>query len=170
VTPPWAIRRLADRARQLGQDGIRPELGPFVLVGSTGKEQEKSGTFRFATKSVRLDEIENDMNERVFDLDQTVVYPLRKRATTFVDVILVGRASTNDVHIDDKTVSKLHARIRLNERGFVVEDAGSRNGTFLDGERILDRADVGSGDAVAFGSRAFRVYESAQFCDILIRL
>lgn len=167
--PPWPIRRLAERARQVGQDALRPELGPFVLVGSTGEQQEKSGTFRFATKSVRLDEIEA-IEERVFDLDQTVVYPLRKRTTTFVDTILVGRASSNDIHIDDKTISKLHARIRLAERSFFVEDAGSRNGTFLDGERIVDRVEVMNGDAVSFGSRAFRVYEADQFCDILIKL
>jgi hypothetical protein len=168
---PWSIRSLVERVGQHGAEGMTRDFGPFVLVGSGSASKEDSGTWSYSTKQFRPEEIEQEAAaQRAFDLDDTIVYPLRKRVSTFAAVILVGRATSNDVCIDDTTVSKLHARIRLSERGFIVEDAGSRNGTWVEGEKLKRPAEVCAGDAICFGSRAFRVYESERFCELLRKI
>jgi len=48
----------------------------------------------------------------------------------------IGRASGNDVVLDDPTVSNHHARLSWAGTTLLVEDLSSENGTFLDGERV----------------------------------
>jgi len=53
-----------------------------------------------------------------------------------VAVIRLGSSPTNDICIRDEAVSRVHASIvRRNEQCW-IEDAGSTNGTFVNGERI----------------------------------
>ena len=53
------------------------------------------------------------------------------------DVTTIGRHPDSDVFLDDVTVSRRHAEIRRTPQGgFEVADAGSLNGTYVDGERI----------------------------------
>lgn len=48
----------------------------------------------------------------------------------------IGRAPDCDLVVRDDGVSRKHARLRVTEHGLSVEDLGSANGTFIDGERI----------------------------------
>jgi pSer/pThr/pTyr-binding forkhead associated (FHA) protein len=59
--------------------------------------------------------------------------------------VTIGRVDGNTVRIDEPTVSKSHARIVRDERGWKVEDLGSSNGTWLDGERIISARMVAGG-------------------------
>jgi hypothetical protein len=69
------------------------------------------------------------------------VAPVLKRAgvNPYTSMITLGRARNNDVPITDISVSKLHAWIRRGDNGrfdsgdFSITDAGSRNGTFVNG-------------------------------------
>lgn len=65
----------------------------------------------------------------------------------------VGRQASSEVVIDwDDQVSRLHARFERVEGGWEVADDGfSRNGTFVNGERVSGRRRVKDGDAVRFG-------------------
>ena len=51
----------------------------------------------------------------------------------------VGREASCDVTLRDSKVSREHFRISKHKEGFTVEDLGSRNGTFLNGQRIQER-------------------------------
>lgn len=52
-------------------------------------------------------------------------------------VVSIGRNPKSQVFLDDITVSRTHAEIRRNDDGtYTLEDRGSLNGTYLDGERI----------------------------------
>ncbi|MBC7173275.1 MAG: FHA domain-containing protein [Polyangiaceae bacterium] len=65
--------------------------------------------------------------------------------------IVVGRAAESDVQLVEATVSTHHARLSWQpNRRILVEDLGSSNGTFLDGERIT-RAFIKVGDPLVFG-------------------
>lgn len=67
----------------------------------------------------------------------------------------IGRAGSNDVSIDDQSVSKLHASLVLNsERQLMIADTGSTNGTFVNGERISygKAYEIAEGSAVRFGT------------------
>lgn len=65
---------------------------------------------------------------------------------------LAGRARDAQVSIDDPAVSRYHARIVVAARGVAtVEDLGSRNGTYLNGQRLAAVAPLHEGDRVRIG-------------------
>lgn len=64
--------------------------------------------------------------------------------------VRVGRGLDNDIVLDSLSVSREHARF-LRDGGLVVEDLGSRNGTFVNGERV-QRAQIAPGDTVRLGT------------------
>lgn len=68
----------------------------------------------------------------------------------------VGRAVTNDCPVVDPTISRKHAELRLTPSGIEVADAGSSNGTFVNGVQI-ERSLVVPGDQLTFGKVVFRV-------------
>lgn len=65
--------------------------------------------------------------------------------------IVIGRDEGVDVLIDNPSVSRRHAEIRLGDNGWVVEDLGSSNGTFIRGTKIQGPQPLGLGDEVGFG-------------------
>lgn len=50
----------------------------------------------------------------------------------------IGRHAASDVRLDDPSVSRHHASLVVDASGALLRDAGSRNGTFVDGERITE--------------------------------
>jgi hypothetical protein len=69
----------------------------------------------------------------------------------------IGRRADRDLVIDDADVSRAHAEIRWTEAGFVLADAGSTNGTFVEQRRIHEHV-LSDGDSFTVGSTtiAFR--------------
>jgi HD-GYP domain-containing protein (c-di-GMP phosphodiesterase class II) len=64
----------------------------------------------------------------------------------------VGRLATCEVALDDTSVSRVHAEVLDDRRGWVVRDLGSTNGTFLNGTRVgRDEAFIREGDILQFG-------------------
>jgi pSer/pThr/pTyr-binding forkhead associated (FHA) protein len=61
-----------------------------------------------------------------------------------------GRHPDSDIFLDDVTVSRKHALFARSDRGYVVRDAGSLNGTYVNRERI-DEAPLQTGDEVQIG-------------------
>ena len=73
--------------------------------------------------------------------------------------LAIGRALDNDVHLPDLRVSQHHARVSVAAEGaIVVEDLGSRNGTFVNGERIT-RHTLSEGDTLLI-----RPHYALKFC------
>ncbi len=72
------------------------------------------------------------------------------RVRTLDALIRVGTDTTCDLVLTDPTVSRRHAEIERTSRGFVVRDLGSRNGTLLEGHRVL-QAYVQPGDHLQLG-------------------
>lgn len=74
--------------------------------------------------------------------------------------VTVGRGLANDICLDwDTEVSRLHAELELVGDVWTVSDDGlSRNGTYVDGERIAGRRLLRDGDMIRFGrtSATFR--------------
>lgn len=69
----------------------------------------------------------------------------------------LGREPANDVHIPDTNISRQHARVVLYKGVVWVQDAGSRNGVFVNGERVADQKQVAAGDKVAVGGHLFEI-------------
>ena len=64
---------------------------------------------------------------------------------------ILGRDEA-DIQIDSPTVSRRHARIRISGTEAVLEDLGSKNGTFANGERVSTVVTLKDGDEVQVGS------------------
>jgi DNA-binding winged helix-turn-helix (wHTH) protein len=64
---------------------------------------------------------------------------------------LVGRGSDDVVDLEAPTISRHHARIVVGESA-TIEDLDSKNGTWLDGERVAGPRGLGDGASVRLGS------------------
>lgn len=72
-------------------------------------------------------------------------------------VVSIGR-SLGDLLLEDTEVSSRHCTVQLNAGELLVVDHSSRNGTFLNGQKI-DRSRIRVGDALQVGGVSFRLIE-----------
>jgi len=72
-------------------------------------------------------------------------YVLSKASTS------IGRAPDSDIVVDDRLASRRHARVEREHGQSVITDCGSRNGTFLNGQRISEPHVLRDGDEVQIG-------------------
>jgi len=73
------------------------------------------------------------------------VYPLLDAEYT------IGRTPDNGIVVPDGSVSSKHARIERTPEGFAVEDLQSRNGTFVNGEKLEGKRLLADGDLIRLG-------------------
>ena len=75
-------------------------------------------------------------------------------------VVTVGRDAMSDLRFDPHTeldVSTRHAELRHYDGVWTIHDQGSTNGTFVNGERVVDGYRLSDGDVVSFGANGPRV-------------
>jgi len=87
-----------------------------------------------------------------------IVFAEGERRETALDksTIVIGRGSGCDVRIADRLASRAHCRIEIDAGGHAqLADVGSQNGTFLNGQQVLN-GDLRAGDVVSIGST--RIY------------
>jgi hypothetical protein len=66
------------------------------------------------------------------------------------DEVEIGRSPDADVFLDDVTVSRTHAILSKEDTGYVIEDKGSLNGTYVNRRRV-EKATLEDGDEVQIG-------------------
>lgn len=127
---------------QLGRDEFLAAAAPAALVRYRRADDDPAASGSH-TLTLDEDEIEETMPHGKTDLPAEVdleVYPLAKKSgAAFGDRITIGRTSNNDVVIPDTSVSRLHAYIRRDGDGWIVADAGSKNGSWLLGAVLEPR-------------------------------
>ncbi len=62
--------------------------------------------------------------------------------------ILIGRDTSCDIMIPDRQISRFHANLMPAENGTIIEDLGSKNGTFCNGQRIETSVLLQDGDLI----------------------
>src|SRR6266566_7070091 len=80
------------------------------------------------------------------------------RLTLSAPVLTIGRASANQLVINDKKASGHHAEMRsLGQEGYSITDLGSTNGTFVNGQRLEQRAPrtLVNGEIIRVGDTSF---------------
>jgi hypothetical protein len=78
------------------------------------------------------------------------------------DSFTIGRDAACDLVLYDMTVSRTHAGLRREAGAWVLTDAGSTNGTRLNGWRVSEPVPVRAGDRVTFGSMTLVVTDHAR--------
>lgn len=82
--------------------------------------------------------------------------------------LTIGRDPVSDVVLNDPEVSRQHARFSQTETGYQVQDLGSTNGTFVNGERLeSEPVDLQPGFTVSMGSGVTLIYEEVPTGDAL---
>ena len=84
------------------------------------------------------------------------IYPIEQ------DEVVLGRESGVDILIDSPGISRRHARIFVENDQYTLEDLGSSNGTFLNGERLRGRLGLKHGDEIRLGRTVALIYEAEQ--------
>jgi pSer/pThr/pTyr-binding forkhead associated (FHA) protein len=77
------------------------------------------------------------------------------------DIITLGRDITNDIVINDPEVSRHHMRMTRGAGGYTIEDLGSTNGTFVNGQRLTGARPMRPGDMIGLGETVTLAYEAA---------
>jgi len=75
--------------------------------------------------------------------------------------IVVGRASSCELQLEDSSVSSEHARLVRDSAGWRVVNLLSTNGTFVNDRKVSSSA-IASGDRIRFGRVEFRFYDPDQ--------
>ncbi|HSB02493.1 MAG TPA: FHA domain-containing protein [Anaerolineales bacterium] len=76
------------------------------------------------------------------------------------DQMTIGRDSTNEIVINDAEVSRRHSRLTFQGGKYVLEDLGSTNGTFVNGQRLAGPRVLKPGEVVSFGEQIVLVFEA----------
>ena len=76
-----------------------------------------------------------------------------KKGTTLNlgDELIIGRGEKCGLILDDTYVSTVHARIFSKGEGYMLEDLGSTNGTYLNRRRVTSPVELARGDQVKIG-------------------
>jgi hypothetical protein len=71
--------------------------------------------------------------------------------------VIAGRDAGSGIHLDDEYASARHARVDPRPDGVWIEDLGSTNGTYVNGERVIGARELVSGDVVRIGETELRL-------------
>ena len=86
------------------------------------------------------------LNQRsILPFDINEFYPLNKKSMT------IGRSLKCDIVIGDILLSKQHVRVWYADKEWQMEDLSSKNGTFINGERVEDTFLLDEGDIIKLG-------------------
>lgn len=92
----------------------------------------------------------------IVDGQELQVFPL------LANEFIIGRLKVCGIYVSgDSSISRKHARIYREGVVFLVEDLGSSNGTFLNGEKVLQPTELRVSDKVEVGDQVFRFKRQA---------
>ncbi len=77
--------------------------------------------------------------------------------------IVVGRDVTSDIPINDAEISRRHAKFTLQGDSYILEDLGSTNGTFVDGQRLMGPHALKPSDLILFGENVSLSFEAVNY-------
>jgi hypothetical protein len=170
VFPPFgaSIARLQAHVGSRGAARIK-EFGDAFLILHSGSHAKELGPMR--TRDARQDE---NADDKITGETQILVFALRRQTGSEHPFVSVGRVDGNDVAIVDETVSKFHAYFKEGgpNGGVLVQDARSRNGTFVDDKPVAARGSgppspVARGQSVRFGSVSTVFLDAAGVFELL---
>jgi pSer/pThr/pTyr-binding forkhead associated (FHA) protein len=84
---------------------------------------------------------ENDSKMRVF----------------YSEEITIGRSSNCDWQLPDEVVSNFHSRLRYHHMQWWIEDLKSKNGTYINGFKVVTPTVLTSGDEISIGNNLFEL-------------
>jgi two-component system, cell cycle response regulator len=119
-----------------------------IVAGADEEERTK-------TSEIQRDELEKavDRSAMLLILGSGARLVTGKMFKLVQGETVIGRSAQCEVSMPDDGISRRHARLlRLPNDDYVIEDLDSRNGTFLNGNRVTERTPLKPGDKIQVGS------------------
>lgn len=141
-----SVRELKALSRRLNYQDFARQLGPFVLVQRPilAKLKGPEGSGPKITQPLA-----SRKPASFLDFEELWVATLPPLAET--DSFSLGRAPDCDLVLDEDTVSSHHARINWRGDHAEIEDVGSSNGTFVNGQQVAGCTRLVDSDSIDFG-------------------
>lgn len=133
----------------------RPRLDgdPSESTGPVAEIEQRSSIHRPEAAEVRA------VSAAPEQLDSGMRLSPAFRARQIGGSLVIGRDPSADVLIDGLLVSRRHARVTRTERGSLLQDLGSTNGTWVNGQRISTTVELLEGAQAVIGGVPFRQTE-----------
>ncbi len=171
-----ALTRLADLIvdrRQLPPEMFRRKHPVPVLLHRPKEAGPDARVFR--TGVIDTEAWQGELAEGLQVYQSLEVLPVAKRSGgIFADRVTVGRTRNNDVALPYPNVSKFHAYFTWSpdRSAYYLNDAGSTNGTFVEGSRVMPKQPLVVPDmaTVAFGTYSLRFRTTEGLYELLGRL
>ncbi|OGV52362.1 MAG: hypothetical protein A2X49_02385 [Lentisphaerae bacterium GWF2_52_8] len=71
------------------------------------------------------------------------------------ETITIGRAPSCEISVNSANISREHAKLKVSSNSLIIEDCYSRNGTWVNGERISKSCSCRPGDMISFGNKNY---------------
>ena len=156
---------------ELGRDEFLAAAAPAALVRYRSDAGPEFSGLTTLTLDETVDESTLPVGKELPEGQVSIeIYPLAKKpGASFADRITIGRTPNNDVAINDHSVSRLHAYVRLEGTRWVVADAGSKNGSWMRGVALEPRKEqpVKSHAVVRIGEVDLTFFTAADLYEIL---
>jgi hypothetical protein len=160
----YANKLIEPLPERITDDSGTGKVTVFAGDGAAGDATIRQSSPQFGSESTIADQEANDDTSLLVsseahlsfaDMVRPIVAQLQVKATgaTFAlteQEYLVGRHRDNNIQLADAGVSGFHARIFRGPEGYIIEDLKSRNGTWVNDERV-NIATLGSGDRLHLG-------------------
>jgi pSer/pThr/pTyr-binding forkhead associated (FHA) protein len=145
----------------------------LLLRRATGPVALRAPTRPTKTLVTNVDDDEDESRE--LSPAEYLVFPIRKTERSIIARFYsVGQTRNNDIVLRDVTVSKFHAFFQDSEdgEGFVLQDARSTNGTFVNDERVPQQGAgepvrVSTGDVIRFGGVELSFLHASELCSLV---
>lgn len=99
----------------------------------------------------RADDLAATVGEPLADTVAELVCSWGPVHPVFARGVVIGRSVESDITVADDRASRSHARVSITDDGFVVTDLQSRNGTYLNGRRVVGEVPFRGGDVLGVG-------------------
>lgn len=150
------IATLRHLARSMDEEAFALRTGPFMLVRKPDAAQLARKMMSSTGRTVQVKRTAEATQARVLefliDFEDLELLP----AAAGKDAWRVGRDTRSEFWLDDSSVSSNHALIdAVEDGGFVLFDAESTNGTFVNERPVDGRTELPDGAVLAFGDATF---------------
>ncbi len=136
--------------RTLSAEPSELNHGDSLQVGDS--EFELIDPKQVKTEKPIVEEAESELDWAIVSLSRA----LSNKRITIRGAKTLGRSKECDISLGVAHLSRKHAKLIVTEQGLSVEDLGSSNGTFVNGQKI-ERAVLRTGDELGFDTLKFRV-------------
>jgi len=162
------VTRLVVRAVKSGRDEFLREFRHSVLVPHAVQRGALQDSSSAGSTLLHLPNFSGDLS---LLLDPRVLLLTRDHEEREASILTVGRTLETDISLSDHSVGLKHARFqRAASGGWTLQDLGSKNGTYVDGLRLIPGVPlpVESKQQVLFGRVLLHFYSPEDLFEVLM--